>query len=128
MCDIIVTTKKNGGLRRWHISRPVLNRNEIAVQGQVFQKSPVISGDGNDRDSRENEVTNADGSIKENLIGSTLVCYERWYEYSRMRCSDCHIVFYNYNITRAEFTHPTVYKVEIDGVMRNYCPKCGYTG
>lgn len=73
-------------------------------------------------------VTNADGSIKENSIGSALVCYESWYKYSRMQCSDCHIIFYNYNVTRAEFTHPTVYKVEIDGEMHDYCPKCGYTG
>ena len=39
ICDIIVTTKKNGGLRQWHISRPVLDRNGIAVQGQVFQNN-----------------------------------------------------------------------------------------
>ena len=51
-----MTTKNNGGLRQWHISRPVLDRNGIAVQGRVFQKSPDISGDEINRASRSKEV------------------------------------------------------------------------
>ena len=39
ICDIIETTKKNGGLRQWHISRPVLDR-ESQFKDRYFRTTP----------------------------------------------------------------------------------------